>query len=179
MSQILGVNEVTNPLPSSGAEDPEITDNARNNAPLTILTMDRIVSLKDYESYTNGFAGIEKAQANIVWDGEKRIIHLTIAGINGCSITKDSDIYINLVKSINSSRHSDQKVIIEPFSELKFNLSAKILVDDKYITENVFSEIRKCLTDEFSFNRRSFGQAVSSSEVIAAIQKVDGVIATD
>ena len=42
----LGVKGVTNPLDAGGAQDPEQLDDARANAPLKVLTLDRIVSLQ-------------------------------------------------------------------------------------------------------------------------------------
>src|SRR6185437_15982496 len=39
-----GLRGVTNPLPASGAADPQNIADARSNAPLTVLTLDRIVS---------------------------------------------------------------------------------------------------------------------------------------
>ena len=41
----LGVTGVVNPEPASGGEDPESLAAARDNAPLTVLTLDRAVSL--------------------------------------------------------------------------------------------------------------------------------------
>ena len=39
--------------------------------------------------------------------------------------------------------------------------------------------MRASLTDEFSFERREFAQSVAESEVIAAIQRVEGVEGVD
>ncbi|HEX7033245.1 MAG TPA: YjzC family protein, partial [Nitrososphaera sp.] len=41
MKRPLGVKSVTNPLPATGAADPEKLDDARKNAPRTVLTLDR------------------------------------------------------------------------------------------------------------------------------------------
>src|SRR5207247_2338447 len=49
MSRPLGVKAVTNPLAAEGGDEPESFANARQNAPLTVLTFDRVVSLQDYE----------------------------------------------------------------------------------------------------------------------------------
>ena len=51
LSPPLGVKSVTNPFPATGAADPETLDRARDNAPLTVLTFDRIVSLQDFEDF--------------------------------------------------------------------------------------------------------------------------------
>src|SRR5581483_11154218 len=48
LSRPLGVKGVTNPEASTGAQDPEQLDDARANAPLKVLTLERVVSLSDY-----------------------------------------------------------------------------------------------------------------------------------
>ena len=72
MSRPLGLADVVNPEAAEGADDPETSDEARTNAPLTVLTLERAVSLQDYEDFARTFAGIAKAQAVWVWDGRAR-----------------------------------------------------------------------------------------------------------
>jgi hypothetical protein len=59
----LGLRGVTNPVPARGAEGPERLADARRNAPLTLLTFERVVSLLDYEDYARAYPGIGKARA--------------------------------------------------------------------------------------------------------------------
>ncbi len=82
----LGVRGVINPLPAVNSADPETLDSARQNATLTIRTLGRIVSLEDYEDFARAFAGISKALATWSWNGERRIVLLTVAGTNGEAI---------------------------------------------------------------------------------------------
>ena len=70
MSRPPGLRGVTNPLPATGGADPQDLAHAREDAPLAVLTLDRIVSLDDYENFTQAFAGIGKAQAVAVWSGQ-------------------------------------------------------------------------------------------------------------
>ncbi len=51
-----------------------------------MLTLDRIVSLRDFEDFARAFAGIGKAQATWLWDGERRLVHLTVAASNGGAV---------------------------------------------------------------------------------------------
>ena len=63
LTRPLWVRGVTNPLPASGAADPEDLLEARENAPFAVRVMDRIVSLSDFADFARAFAGIGKAQA--------------------------------------------------------------------------------------------------------------------
>ena len=53
----LGVKSVINPLPASGGADKENRDQARENAPLAVMSLDRLVSVQDYADFTRTFAG--------------------------------------------------------------------------------------------------------------------------
>jgi hypothetical protein len=179
MSRPLGLKEVTNPTPPTGAEDPEKLDQARANAPLTVLTLERIVSLPDFEDFSRAFGGIGKAQATWLWDGETRLVHLTIAGADGSSVPANSDLFKNLQDAVNGSRHTDQKVKIDSYTSRRFELQAKLLIDPDYLFDLVQAAVLQALTDAFSFARRAFGQAVTASEIIATAQSVAGVTAVD
>ncbi|MEP6611849.1 MAG: hypothetical protein ABJA76_08195, partial [Mucilaginibacter sp.] len=81
-----GVKSVNNPIAAKGAADPETIKDARGNATLPIMTLDRVVSLKDYEDFSRAFAGIGKALATWTWSAQKRCVFLTVAGVNGALI---------------------------------------------------------------------------------------------
>jgi hypothetical protein len=179
MTRPLGVKGVTNPLKPSGAADPEKLDQARRNAPLTVLTLDRIVSLQDFEDFASAFAGIGKAQATLLWNGERRLVHLTVASAAGAAVDPASDLHKNLLAGIDAARHADQQVRVDSFQLLQFTLGAKILVDKRAVSANVLAAVKANLVKTFSFEAREFGQAVTASEVLAAIQSVASVVAAD
>lgn len=179
MSRPLGVRSVTNPIAPTGADDPEDRDSARENAPLTVLTMDRIVSLKDVENFALAFAGIGKAQAIWIWDGEKRIVYLTVASATGDVVDEESDLYQNLTKAIDAYKDPQIQVKVKSFTKKLFNVEAKIAVAEDRDPEDVFLTIKETLQNEFSFESMQFGQSVTHSKVTSVIQGVEGVVAVD
>ena len=179
-SKPLGVKGVTNPLAATGGDNPEKMDNARANAPLTVRTLDRIVTLSDYEDFARAFAGIGKAQAVDLWSGEQHLVHLTVAGADGNPLEVDSDVYKNLISGINKDRDPAQLIRVDTFQRLLFNLEANIVVDTPtYVKEKVFAAIEAALLEAFSFEKRAFGQMVTAAEVVTIIQQIEGVIAVD
>ncbi len=108
LSRALGVKGVVNPIAASGGTDPEQGEQARANAPLTVLALDRIVSLTDFENFAAAFAGIGKAQAVWLWNGEGRLVHLTVMGSDGADIAADSALYLNLTAAIDAVRPAGQ-----------------------------------------------------------------------
>jgi hypothetical protein len=178
-SKPLGVKAVTNPLPAMGGDDPEKMDNARQNAPLTVRTLDRIVTLADYEDFARALAGIGKAQSVKLWANGTQLVHLTVAGANGDPIVINSLLYDNLVSGISRSRDFAQIVRVDTFSRLLFNVDMNVAVDKRYIRNDIFANIRMALQKTYAFDMRGFGQLVTSAEVITTIQQIEGVIAVD
>jgi hypothetical protein len=179
LSRPYGVKEAVNPLPATGAADPETLDQARQNAPLTVLTLDRVVSLEDFANFANAFAGIDKARADWVWVGETRLVYVTVAGADGQKVAADSTLYQNLWTAIENSGTGRQPFHIETYVPLQFNIKAGIHIDPLYIKEKVMAEVKTTLEHDYSFERRRLGQPVTKSEIIAVIQGVDGVTAVD
>ncbi len=174
-----GIKSVTNPLASSGSQEPEAMDNARTNAPRTVLAMERIVSLQDYEDFARTYAGIGKAKAIILWNGKTELVHLTIADSYGNPIDPDTDLYKNLSEAIDTCRDRLAMVLIDTFEKRLFQLEARLLIEEKYDAEAVIAEAQSALDEAFSFEKRDFGQPVTSAEVISILQQIPGVIMVD
>lgn len=174
-----GVRAVTNPLAASGAEDPEQLDQARTNAPLTVLTLDRIVSLRDFEDFARAFPGIGKAQAIAVWSGETQLAHITVATASGKPLPPGDPLRANLVAAINAARDPAQPVIVATYVQRLFNLRARLLIDQRLLWDDVATAVRAALLEAFAFDRRGFGQQVTAAEVITIMQQTSGVVMVD
>jgi hypothetical protein len=179
MTRPFGVKGVTNPLAASGAADREQLEEARRNAPLTVLTLGRIVSLQDYEDFARTFSGIDKALATWTWFGEKRGVFVTIAGPGGAEVTESSELYNNLVSAMGSSGNLLVPLQVKSYQSGLFRVTASLKIDPAYIPEKVLADAEQKLRDEFSFENRSFGQPVHLSEVFTVLQQVTGVIAVN
>jgi len=175
----LGVRGATNPQASTGAADPEHIDDARQNATLTIVALDRVVSLDDYQNYARAFAGIAKAFATWTWSGEQQIVLLTVAGVNGLPVPPGTPVYTNLLNSI--SEHSEPFVALQlsSYDPIFFQIQGRVMVDAVHEVSKVGAAVEGALRSTFSFAQRDFGQPVHRSEVIATIQAVDGVAFVD
>lgn len=175
-----GLRGVTNPLPAGGAADPQSLGDARTNAPLTVLTLDRIVSLDDYQSFAQAFAGVGKAQAVAVWSGETQVIQITVAAANGASIGPTDPLYQTLAQAITLAHDPVQNFVLAGFQPLTFNFNASILINKpKYDPGAVMSAVTSALATAFLFSNRAFAQAVTAAEILKLIQSMPGVIAVD
>lgn len=175
----LGVRGVTNPVAASGAEDPETLESARTNAPQTVLTLDRIVSLQDFTDFANAFAGVGKAQAAAIQQGERLLIHLTIADASGDPVASSDALFLNLRDAIDAARDPAAVVELASFTPLTFRLKATVQYDSRYLEADVRAALEDALHTAFAFSAREFGQPVTAAEIMEVMHSVASVIAVD
>ena len=178
-SRPLGVKAVTNPLGASGGADKENRDQARQNAPLAVMALDRLVSTQDYADFASTFAGIGKASAARLSDGRRQLVHVTIAGADDIPIEKTSDLYRNLCKALRDFGDPYLPIQVDVRELLVLVISAHVQVLPDYQLETVEPKIRSALLDGFSFERRDLGQDALLSQAISIMQRVEGVAYVD
>jgi uncharacterized phage protein gp47/JayE len=171
----LGVRSVVNPLAASGATDPEQRDDIRRNAALPILTLDRIVSLQDYEDFARAFAGVAKALATWSWIGQARGVFVTVAGADGAQLAETGQTYINLLAAMRKAGDPHVALRVQSYRNAFFRLTATVTIEPDAANDAVIAAVETALRNAFSFAAREFGQSVALSEVLAAIQFVAGV----
>jgi predicted phage baseplate assembly protein len=179
LTRPLGLKSVTNPEAATGAQDRESLDDARTNAPLTVLTLDRTVSLQDYEDFSRAFAGVAKALATWTWDSQTKGVFITVAGVDGAEIKPESDTHKNLLAALQQAGDPFVRLRVKSFRPAHFRFAGKIKIKPDYQADSVVAEVEGALRTQFSFTLRAFGQPVFLSEVIAAVQAVPGVLAVD
>ena len=175
----LGLKEVTNPLAATGAAPSEELEEARANAPLTVLTLDRIVSVQDFEDFARAFAGVGKARAVALSMGGRQVVHLTVASATGGEVAPGSDTHTNLTAAIDAYREGSERVMLASYAPRTFRLEAGLRIDPAHVAATVLAEAAAALREAFSFAARSFAQPVTGAEVIAVLQGVEGVVAVD
>ncbi len=175
----LGVRAVVNPSPATGSADPESLDLARMNAPATVKTLGRIVSLTDYEDFAAAFAGVGKAQARELWSGQEKLVHLSIAPEADGELEESDTLMVNLVAAIEKVRDPARPVIVQPYQRRLFAMTAHLDIDPAYLAEDVILWARAVLEERFGYDARLLAQSVSAAEVIAALHAAKGVVSAD
>lgn len=179
MSRPLGLKEAINPLAPTGAADPESHNDAQRNAPLTVLTLDRAVSLQDYEDFSRAFAGIAKALVVSSLKGQRKTVFITVAGPDGALISKDSPVYESLLSALADAGDPLARFCVQSYHSVTFRFGGKVKINPDYLADPVLNEVDSALRTTFSFDKRKFAQPVVLSEVIAVIQTIPGVVAVD
>jgi predicted phage baseplate assembly protein len=177
LTKPLGIKDAINPAPAVGGDDPEPRDGARDNAPLTVLTLDRVVSLRDYEDFARAYAGIAKALATWSWDGERRGVFVTVAGADGAAVA--DDVIDLLAGSIRDKGDPHVPLRVVSFRPATFTTAFHLETDPVFDKAAVYASVVDGLRDAFGFRARAFGQPVALSDVIATIARVAGVVGVD
>jgi len=175
----LGVKSAVNPRASSGGADAETLEELGRNAPLTTLTLGRVVSLTDYRDFARSYSGVSKASA--VWTyyaGHKQIL-LTVGGPKGAAIASDSETYTKLLKALHDNGDPFVLIRMQTYRAVSFRLAGNLFVEDAYENDKVLAAVKAALLANFAYERRDFVQPVFLSEVIEVIQGVAGVLAVD
>src|SRR5271169_2162683 len=175
----LGVSGVINPAPATGGQDPQSIDDIRANAPLSVLTLGRAVSITDYQNFATAFAGIAKAYAIWIPNGAERGAFLTVAASGGAALPPGNLTLANLVAALQSYGNPNVAIYAQSFLETTFGLSADLCYDPAYSAPAVQAAVLQLLQQTYTFASRSFGEGVSGDEVAALIQGVPGIVAVN
>lgn len=178
-SRPLGLRDVVNPLRTSGGADADSAEQLRRNAPLGLQSLDRLVSLRDYAEFARAFAGIGKASAVRLSDGQRELVHVTVAGLDDVPILPSSDLFVNLQSAFTRLGDARQPVQLDVRELVLLVLAARIRVAENYSWELVEPHVRATLLKEFGFDARDLGQPLASSEVLGVIARVPGVAFVD
>lgn len=175
----LGVKEVINPIRASGGADKEARDQARRNAPLAVMALDRLVSTPDYADFSRTFGGIGKAAAARLSNGRQQRVHVTIAGVDDIPIDATSDLYRNLYDALHRYGDPYLPIRLAVRERLALVVSAGIRVDPDYQWETLEPTVRSAVLDAFGFDNVDLAQDLLLADAIKVIQAVPGVVYVD
>ncbi len=173
----VGLKAVDNPVPATGAADPETLDDARANAAIGLRSLDRIVSLDDYVDFVRASAGIAKADVILVPRGPAAIVVITVAGPGGTPIVPGSRQAADLTAAIDAASAGRAGVMLVPYRPVTFRVAARVAVDPAYDEQSVYAAVEATLRSAFGFANRTFAAPVNASDIIAIVQGVPGVLA--
>jgi hypothetical protein len=175
ISRPFGVNAVINPLAATGGTDADGPADTRVVIPLRMKALDRLVSVRDYEDFTRARAGIGKAAAVALSDGEREVVHVTIAGAGDAPIDPSSRLFRTLEASLAEFGDVQLPVRVDPRELVLLVLAANVAVLPNFTWELVEPAVRAAVLDRFSFAARDLGRPAFLSEALAAMQGVAGV----
>ncbi|MEW6417500.1 MAG: hypothetical protein AB1480_05185 [Nitrospirota bacterium] len=196
------LNKIQLPGVVSGGSEPEIGDNAREAAPGKVQSLDRLVSLKDFESEALAIPGVSKVKAR--WDLVDNIptVILTVLMEKGGSgeikqstLTKEETCIINkevqdIINDYNRCRGPQRFPVCVCQGKRRYiYIDVVFGLHPAYREELVKRAIKETLgvTGEegigidgskglFGLHQRQFGQNEYATRIEGTIQNVEGVV---
>jgi hypothetical protein len=172
----------------SGGSEPESGENAREAAPGKIQSLDRFVSLRDFESETLAIAGVSKALA--AWGLHDNVPAVELTVLMEAGREKEFEQIRKIVADYNRCRGPQRFPVNVVQGSLEYVcVGADVALDPTYRWEVVKREIKEALglagevgiegsRGLFGIANRNFGQDEYANRVAATIQNVDGVLWT-
>ena len=181
------LDKIQMPEVAAGGSQPEDGANARDAAPGKIQSLDRLVSLQDFESEALAISGVTKATAS--WELINNNPEVVITVLMDTGRDKEIDEVRETLAGYNTGRGPSRF----PISVLK-GLRHYVVVhatfgfDSTYLEEDLKTEIQQALgvnsgipnakddqSGLFSLRQRRFGQREYATSIAGRIQQVKGV----
>jgi hypothetical protein len=166
---------VHQPLAATGGNDREDVDSLRTQAPQSVLTLDRAVSLADLAARAGSQAGVWQARAFALPTGGGRhaSVEVVVVPAGGGSLgTLAADLTAFLLdKALPGVEVRVTGFEPRPF-DLEVELEAHTAREDG---EELRKVVRAVLLDRFGLRRRALGASVFASELYAVVDGVPGV----
>ncbi|MDX3454907.1 putative baseplate assembly protein [Streptomyces sp. ME02-8801-2C] len=175
LTRPLGVSQVTNPRPATGGSDADGPGLTRSTVPLAVSALDRLVSDTDYEDFTRSRAGIGRAVARELFDGRRRLLHVTIAGTDDVPIAEDSETLRALRGALTEYGDPNLPVRVDVRELVLLLVAARVKVAPDHAWELVEPRLRQALLRRLGFEGRELGRPARLSEVLATAHTVPGV----
>ncbi len=170
-----GLQSVINPLPTGLAADPESGDDIRAHVAVGVMTLDRVVSLRDFADFARTVPGVGKAIATWLWDGRRRIVHLTVAGTDGQPM--DDQALSGLRDALRAAGDPRLPLQVQAADTVPVTVTLRVVVDPRYDTPLVLGQVTGALRTALSAAARSLTQPLTAGDVIIAAHHLPGVVA--
>lgn len=170
-----GLKAATNPVPAEGGVDPEPPEATRTGAPGTVLTLDRIVSLRDFEDAARGHVGVAKARAALAWHGGERVVELTVAGHGDTRLAEGSLVRASLAAYLADRRDPHEALRLRAHDKVPLRITVRVTPGPRHDAAAVQAAARAVLLDLFDFASRGLGEPVHQSDLLAVLHTVAGV----
>ena len=169
------VAKVRQPLPTQGGNDMEEITSLRENAPATLLTLERAVSLDDFAYLAMSQSSVWQARAfsRPYGGGRSEKVEVVVVPAGGGSL---GSLQQTLRDFLLAHCAPGVEIQISNFVQCSFALEVVVSVQtDGYAPEPVLAAVREALQSAFSLRRRGLGQDLFLSEIYQVVEAVPGV----
>ncbi|MFA7752841.1 putative baseplate assembly protein [Streptomyces sp. NRRL B-2790] len=173
LTRPLGVTAVTNPRPATGGADADGPGLTRRTIPLAVSALDRLVSPADYEDFARSRAGIGRATARELFDGRRRVLHVTVAGTDDVPLAEDN--LRPLCAALTEYGDPNLQVSVDERELVLLLIAARVKPAPDHAWETVEPRLRQALLLRLGYEGRELAQSARLSDVLATAHTVPGV----
>lgn len=174
------IDTLAQPIAASGGADRESPADLRENAPATLLTLGRAVSLDDYAQLARGHASVWQARAFRLAPGlgQRERIDVVVMAAGGAS--PSPALKSELRDYLLARAQPGVALSISDYQRLVFRLKVTIRVRSaSFDKQSVKDAVAAALRAAFSEESRQLGQPLYRGEVYRVVDAVAGVENSD
>ena len=177
------IDSVINPLPACGGVDPETNEQIRRRAPQAFLTLDRAVTMPDYEALAESNSQVSQAIATLRWTGSWYTVFVGAEPHGGGNLSPALEK--NLKTSLERYRLAGQDLQLQSPQYVSLEIELRVSVNPNYFQSHVEQSLLAVLGNGVLPNGQkglfypdsfTLGQAVYLSPIYAAVRSVAGVL---
>lgn len=169
VTEVPGLEEVDNPAPATGGEDPEPIAEAAARAPDQFRSMGRAVTARDYESHALAF-GVGKARARAAaWNHIELYVAPAGGGFPTDTLKEDLRAYFDAKRIMTSILVFRDPVYVP------IEIAGELDVDAYYFTDRVRQRAENAVRTLLDFDAVDFADRLYLSKVYEAIEAIEGV----
>lgn len=169
------IDEVRQPIQTAGGGDMEDVTSLRENAPPTLLALERAVSLSDFSHLAASQSNIWQAKAfsQILHGGRTESVRVVVVPAGGANST---DVNEKVRTFLQEHALPGVQVTIDNAVKKRFSLLITVRVKiDEFIAEQVVEAVKATLINHFALQHRKLGQNLYLSEIYKVVEAVLGV----
>ena len=169
------VDEVVQPIAAAGGNDMEAVETMRENAPASVLTLSRAVSLADFTHLAASNSSVWQAHAFRRNAGISRTecIEVAVVPSGGGSL---GSLKASLESYLSANALPGVKVTVVPYESIMLDLQLTLRIkQDEFDAELVVKDVEDAVYEAFSLANSKLGEPLYRSQVIAVVEGVSGV----
>ncbi len=168
------VDRVRQPLPATGGNDREGAESLRENAPATLLTLERAVSLEDFAWLATGQSSVWQARAfsRPAGLGRNDRVEVVVVPAGGGGL---GTLAAPLAEFLVAHALPGVEVTVLPYVPRTFSLEVLLTVESGRNPDLVTAAVKGALQESFSLRKRKLGQDLFLSEVYRVVEGSAGV----
>ena len=169
------VDTVIQPAPCTGGGDLEAAESIRTNAPASVLTLSRAVSIRDFQALAKRQSTVWHANAYALppKPGAADSLAVVIVPAGGGQL---GELQQNLTTTLMNKAQPGVNVVVKPYQPVILSLDISIRVDaEAYNLDEVTVQVRLALQEVLSLQNAAFGKTLYRSRLYQIIEAVEGV----